>query len=273
MGSFLRRVQGNFGKSPIFTGVLEFSKWVRLVIFLGAGWCILAPRAPKLEAQARNVGSAGPVVVSELIGGTASGRCWRNTEGSPTCLLGGLHDLARPGTTGRGLARFGLNSIQYGSGGVFSFHCPFLPALSFFSPWGIQSQTAGFVQYISAPAFAEGRILTLPPNAAISERRSPDRHVDKGFPVNLPVRRPALRGQCQDVEIDGDRRDACPTVCPAFCRTIHPCRTRIRSSRSSGSGSNRHRFYGRRIRRRRCGRRIRRWRSRQCGFAWTRWRP
>src|SRR6185503_14053283 len=26
------------------------------------------------------------------------------------------------------------------------------------------------------------------------ERRSPDRHVDKGFLVNLPVRRPALRG-------------------------------------------------------------------------------
>jgi|SRR6185312_15541067 len=44
---------------------------------------------------------------------------------------------------------------------------------------------------------AAGCILTLYPNAATSERRSPDRHVDKGFPVNVPVRRPALRGQCQ----------------------------------------------------------------------------
>src|SRR6185437_12589951 len=49
----------------------------------------------------------------------------------------------------------------------------------------------------------DGRILTLPPNAATSERRSPDRPVDKGFPVNLPVRTGAPR-QCQDApSLDG----------------------------------------------------------------------
>jgi len=44
----------------------------------------------------------------------------------------------------------------------------------------------------------KGRILTLPPNAATSERRSPDRHVDKKVSCELAGQETGAPGQCQD---------------------------------------------------------------------------